>query len=112
MVAGAAVLALAIALTLIPSLPVIVVSLCAICAGFFGLHAAAVGTLNRRLSSSRGRANSLYVLFYYLGGSAGISAAGWAYMHWGWRGCTALGLAVLALPLGIGVFESRKGLEC
>ena len=87
-------------------------SLAAICGGFFGIHAAAVGTLNRRLSGSRGRANSLYVLFYYLGGSAGISAAGWAYTRWGWRGCTALGLAVLALPLGIGVFESKQRSEC
>ena len=112
MVAGSVLLAAAIASTLIPSLAVIVVSLAAICGGFFGIHAAAVGTLNRRLSGSRGRANSLYVLFYYLGGSAGISAAGWAYTRWGWRGCTALGLAVLALPLGIGVFESKQRSEC
>ena len=33
---------------------IIVVSLAAICGGFFGIHAAAVGTLNRRLSGSRG----------------------------------------------------------
>ena len=105
---GAAVLALAITCTLIPSLGVIAASLPAVCGGFFGMHAAALGTLNRRLTSSRGRANSLYVLSYYLGGASGISAAGYAYTHAGWRGCVTLGVVVLLVPFGIGLFESAK----
>ena len=36
-------------------------------------RAAAAGSLNRKLTSSRGRANSLYVLSYYLGGAVGIT---------------------------------------
>src|SRR6267378_2504076 len=73
--------------------------------------AAALGTLNSRLTGSRGRANSLYVLFYYLGGAAGISATGWAYSRRGWPGVVALAMAVLLVPLGVGLYElaGQKG---
>jgi YNFM family putative membrane transporter len=107
MAIGSAVFAAAIACTLIPSLPVIAASLPAVCGGFFGVHAAALGTLNRRLTGSRGRANSLYVLFYYLGGAAGISATGWAYARAGWPGVVTLAVAVLFVPLGVGLYERR-----
>jgi len=108
-VLGTSVLAAAIASTLIQSLAVIAVSLVAMCAGFFTIHAAAIGLLNRRIISSRGRANSLYVLFYYLGGAAGITACGYAYTSHGWFGATALNIAVLLLPLGIGFIEIVQG---
>jgi len=107
MAAGSALLAAALACTLVPSLAVVAASLPAVCAGFFGVHAAALGTLNRRLTGSRGRANSLYVLFYYLGGFAGISATGWAYSHAGWPGAVTLAVAVLLVPLGVGLSEVR-----
>jgi hypothetical protein len=54
-------------------------------AGFFAVHSAAAGSLNRKLAEGRGRANSLYVLFYYLGGWVGITASGRAYQFAGWR---------------------------
>lgn len=111
LILGSVVFAAAIGLTLVPSLPLIAVSLAAICGGFFTMHAAAVGSLNARLSESRGRANSLYVLLYYLGGASGISATGAVYARWGWRGAAALGLAALLVPLSVGVFEvSRDGM--
>jgi YNFM family putative membrane transporter len=105
MVIGSLVFAAAIAATLIESLAVIASSLVVICAGFFSIHAAAVGLLNRRLTSSRGRANSLYVLCYYAGGAAGITACGYAYGRYGWAGAAALGGAVLLLPLSVGLTE-------
>jgi YNFM family putative membrane transporter len=105
MMIGSLVFAAAIAATLIQSLAVIAVSLVAVCAGFFTIHAAAVGLLNRRLTSSRGRANSLYVLFYYLGGAAGITAYGYAYTSHGWLGAVVVGIAVISLPLSIGFLE-------
>ena len=52
MVIGSLVFAAAIAATLIQSLTVIAVSLVALCAGFFTIHAAAVGLLNRRLTAT------------------------------------------------------------
>jgi YNFM family putative membrane transporter len=105
MVIGSLIFAAAIAATLIQSLNVIAASLVSICAGFFTIHAAAVGLLNRRLTSSRGRANSLYVLSYYLGGAAGITAYGYAYTSHGWFGAVAVGVAVISLPLSIGFLE-------
>jgi len=105
LIGGSAAFASAIGLTLIQSLPVIAVSLALTCAAFFTMHAAAVGSLNARLTGSRGRANSLYVLLYYLGGASGISATGAAYARWGWRGAAALGLGVLLVPLAVGVAE-------
>jgi YNFM family putative membrane transporter len=106
---GSVAFAAAIGLTLIPSLPLIALSLATICGGFFAMHAAAVGSLNARLSGSRGRANSLYILLYYLGGASGISATGAAYARWGWRGAAGLGLAALLVPLSIGVVEATQG---
>jgi len=105
LVSGSAAFALAIALTLVPSLPVIAVGLALTCAAFFTMHATAVGSLNARLTGSRGRANSLYVLLYYLGGAAGISATGAAYARWGWKGVAALGFFVLLAPLSVGMIE-------
>jgi MFS transporter, YNFM family, putative membrane transport protein len=100
---------LALGLTLIKSVVVIALALLLICGGFFTIHASAAGSLNRRLTGGRGRANSLYVLFYYLGGACGITASGWAYGLGGWHGVVALGLVVLAVPLAAGYQELREG---
>ena len=107
MVLGSLVLALAILLTLIPSIFAIVAALVLVCAGFFSIHAAAAGSLNRNLTGSRGRANSLYVLTYYLGGAAGITLSGYAYNRAGWPGVAVLGLIMLSVPLVTGLREMR-----
>jgi YNFM family putative membrane transporter len=108
MVLGSLVFALAIALTLIPSILAIVVALMLVCAGFFSIHASAAGSLNRKLTSSRGRANSLYVLAYYLGGAVGITLSGYAYSLAGWYGVATLGLVMLTIPLVTGLREMRE----
>jgi len=94
--------------TLIKSLFAILGSLMGVCAGFFAIHAAAAGSLNRRLTSSRGRANSLYVLFYYLGGASGITLSSYAYLHAGWPGVAGLGAAMLLVPLVTGLLERAR----
>ncbi len=111
MAGGSVVFAVSVAATLIPSLGLIVLCLCGICAGFFAIHASAAGALNYRLTESRGRANSLYVLFYYLGGFSGISLSGYAWHHAGWKGVAGLGIMVLTVPFFTGIREiaaSRK----
>jgi YNFM family putative membrane transporter len=108
-VLGSVLLAAAVAATLIPSLAVIAASLVLMCASFSSMHAAAIGLLNRRLTSSQGRANSLYVLSYYLGGAAGITACGYAYDSYGWNGTVGLGTAALLLPLSIGLMDIMQG---
>jgi MFS transporter, YNFM family, putative membrane transport protein len=108
MVLGSLIFALAIALTLIQSVVAIVFALVLVCAGFFSIHAAAAGSLNRNVTSSRGRANSLYVLTYYLGGATGITLSGYAYGRAGWHGVAALGLMMLTVPLMTGLREMRQ----
>ena len=107
MALGSLVFAASILLTLAPSIPAIGAALVGTCAGFFVVHTAAVGALNRKLTSSRGRANSLYVLFYYLGGTAGITASGYAYHRAGWPGVVSLALFLLLVPLAAGILVAR-----
>ncbi len=109
MVGGTLVFALAIISTLIPSLWAVAASLAGVCAGFFAIHASAAGLLNRKLTVSRGRANSMYILFYYLGGSAGITVSGLAYERGGWPGVAALGLVMLIIPFTVGWRERKVG---
>lgn len=111
MVIGALLLGASMAALLVPSLPLIIVALLGSCAGFFSIHAAASGTLNRRLTVSRGRGNALYVLFYYVGGAVGITTCGYAWQHGGWSAVLGLNAVVLTIPLSIGLYEiySRDG---
>jgi YNFM family putative membrane transporter len=82
-------------------------ALALVCAGFFTLHASAAGALNRKVTAGRGRANAFYVLFYYLGGAAGITLCGPAYHLAGWHGVVMLASVALLLPLVTGVLEMR-----
>jgi len=113
MVLGSAVFALSLAATHILSLWAVVAGLSGVCVGFFAIHSAAAGSLNQKLRSSRGRANSLYVLFYYLGGSAGITVGGFGYQRFGWPGVTGIGIGLLAVIFTAGLVELKasKGLK-
>jgi YNFM family putative membrane transporter len=107
MVFGAAIWALALAATHITSLLAVAAGLSGICVGFFAIHSAAAGSLNQKLKSSRGRANSLYVLFYYLGGSTGITVCGFGYQKSGWWGVTGIGMVLLVVIFAAGMVEMR-----
>lgn len=105
---GALVCGASLALTLAPSLTAVATGLTGVCAGFFAIHAAAAGLLNRTLTGSRGRANSLYVLYYYTGGAVGIPVSGMAYQAQGWVGVAGLGGMLLAIPLLTGLWAARR----
>ena len=109
MVMGALVFGAGLAVTLIPKGWAMALALGLVCAGFFTLHASAAGALNRKLSAGRGRANAFYVLFYYLGGTAGITLSGHAYQIGGWHGVVALAGVALLVPLSTGVMELHAG---
>ena len=109
MVGGALLVAASLAATLVVALPVLVTSLLALCAGFFAVHAAAVGALNRSLSSDRGLANALYTLFYYIGGAVGIALGGVLYGRAGWPGVVAVSIAMALLPLAVGGLQWHAG---
>jgi len=100
--------ALALTGTFVTNLPVLVTCLLFVCAGFFAIHASAVGALNRSVESSRGRANALYMLFYYLGGAVGINASGALYTRHGWGALVLFNAAVLVVPFATGVAVHRR----
>ena len=109
LILGSLVLLGALALILIPGTGAIIMGLLAICTGFFTIHAAAVGALNRKLSSGQGRANALYVLFYYTGGWLGITGSGLIYKHGGWHILVYGLMALLIIPLIAGQGERKCG---
>ncbi len=102
---GSAALGMALGLLLLSFLPAIIFGLFTACGGFFAIHAAAVGLLNRKLSSGQGRANALYVMFYYLGGWLGITASGFVLKHGGWNNLILTLLLLLVFPIGTGIRE-------
>lgn len=104
---GSVILAISLLLLLTPLSGVVLIGLLGVCTGFFAVHAAAVGTLNQKLSHGQGRANALYVLFYYIGGWVGMTLAGFVYQWQGWSAVIALCLIVLAVPFSLAVQERR-----
>ncbi|MBG0512100.1 MFS transporter [Agrobacterium sp. MOPV5] len=87
--------------TLSTSLPVIILGIALVTAGFFIGHSVASGSVGRLAGPHKGHASSLYLLFYYLGSSAIGSIAGWSWQHGGWMSVVMLtsGLAVVGLML-------------
>jgi len=110
-IAGSFMFGTSLTLMLLPSITSFIVGLLGICIGFFAIHATAVGALNHKLSSGQGRANALYILFYYVGGWLGITASGFAYEQSGWNVFIYLCMAILIIPLAVG-FGERTSNKC
>ena len=108
LIGGGIVLVFSMVLILMPSISAVVVGLLGMCAGFFTIHTSAVGLLNSRLVSGQGRANALYVLFYYAGGWVGITCCGFAYKYGGWNTVVYLCCCVLLIPLSVGFGEFKR----
>lgn len=108
LVGGSIILACALVILYLPFVVSVVIGLILICAGFFTVHSAAVGALNRKLSSGQGRANALYVLFYYIGGWLGITGAGLAYKWGGWSTLMQLTFVLVIIPFSAGLGERRS----
>jgi MFS transporter, YNFM family, putative membrane transport protein len=87
--------AIGIAMTLLPSIVVVIVGLTVAAAFCFVCQAASTSYV--ALTAPRGRSSAvgLYVTFYYLGGSVGGPVAGLAWTIGGWTACVACALAVL-----------------
>jgi YNFM family putative membrane transporter len=104
---GAFLIAVSLGVLLLSSIAAVITGLLVLCAGFFTVHSAAVGALNRRLSSGQGRANALYVLFYYIGGWIGITCSGIVYKLSGWNAVVWLSALFLVVPIAAGIGELR-----
>lgn len=94
-----------VALTAAGPLPLVILGVAVLTFAFFGAHSTASSWVGRRAGSQRVAASSLFLFFYYMGGSVIGTAAGFAWGHFGWSGVVALleGLLVVALAVSIGL---------
>lgn len=83
-------------LTLVPSLPVVVLGLALVAAGVFTEQVLSMGHAAAAARRSRSTAVGLYVTCYYVGGSLGAVVPAVVYQQLGWPGCVALVLLVQA----------------
>jgi MFS transporter, YNFM family, putative membrane transport protein len=98
-----------IALTLVPSLPLIILGL-AISAGC-GLICQAISTGYVTITAKAGRSSAvgLYVTSFYVGGSFGAALGGVAWTLAGWAACVALVVAMLLVMAAIVYFAWSRG---
>lgn len=97
MALGIAIMAIGIALTMIPNLWMILTGLLVDSFGFFLAHSTASAWVSGRATFSKASASSLYLLFYYTGASLGSFYLGFFY-HWkGWNALVGGALLVLLL---------------
>ncbi len=84
-------------LTLVPSLPVIVLGLAILASSAFTSQASASSFVGRAAKQARSSASGLYVAFYYLGGCTGSILPGFIWKWTGWAGCIGLIIVVQAV---------------
>lgn len=94
LIAGTALMAAGLALTLTELLPLILLGLLVFTGGFFAAHSIGAGWTGVVATSGRTQAASLYNLAYYLGSSILGWAGGLVFQSLGW---TALALTVIGL---------------
>ncbi|YAL84312.1 MFS transporter [Dermacoccaceae bacterium W4C1] len=105
LVASECVMILGLLLSLPDSLPMVLIGMLALTAGFFAAHAVASGWVGVVANQHRAEASSLYLAGYYLGSSVLGALAGLAWSAAGWSGvviyigallCAALALVAVA----------------
>lgn len=97
---GCLITAVGIGLTLPPFLPVVVLGLAVMTAGFFVVHGVASGWVPGRAHAggvAAGQAASLYLFAYYVGSSVFGSLAGRAWTVGAWPAVAGLALALVAV---------------
>ena len=94
-------------LTLVKSVPVVIVGLAIFSSGVFVAQASATVQTGAIAGRARSSAAGLYVTFYYLGGSVGATLTDW-FWHWAaWPGCVALLGGVSLASLWLARISSR-----
>jgi YNFM family putative membrane transporter len=94
-------------LSLAASLPLVLLGLVLITAGFFAGHAVASSAVSRTATHGRAQAQALYQSAYYIGSSVGSTLGATAYHATGWPGTVALGLLALAGVTAITLLGTR-----
>lgn len=90
-----------ILLTVVHSLPVVILGLGLACASVFIAHASASSYIGTVAYEPRAAAVGLYVMFYYAGGSIGSFLPGLLWSRGGWPACVLLVAAVQALTIAL-----------
>lgn len=90
---------LGVAGTVMPSILLIIASLLVLCTGMFTAQAVAPAFVNATARQNKGGAGSLYLMFYYVGGTLGAVLPGFAWQAFGWGGVVSVCLLALLLAL-------------
>jgi MFS transporter, YNFM family, putative membrane transport protein len=93
-----------IALTLVPSLPLIIAGLAISAACGLICQAVSTGYVTITAKAGRSSAVGLYVSSFYVGGSFGAALGGAAWTLGGWWACVAIVIAMLAIMSAIVFF--------
>lgn len=83
-----------LSLTLLPSLPAVIIGLTVCSTGVFICQSATLSAIAQNVSEGRSLATGIYYMSYYAGGAAGSLLAGMAYEGWGWGG-SVLSIALM-----------------
>jgi len=100
-------------LTLIKSLPVVILGLAIFSSGVFIAQAAATVQTGAIAGRARSSAAGLYVTFYYLGGTIGATVTDWFWQKAAWPGCVALlgGVSLLSVLLARASSRPRENVD-
>ncbi|MFK0103541.1 MFS transporter [Streptomyces sp. NPDC091217] len=93
-------------LSLADSLPLVLLGLVLITAGFFAGHAVASSAVSKTAAHGRAQASALYQSAYYIGSSAGSTVGAMAFHASGWSGTVGVGLLAILGVVTITVLGS------
>ncbi|MGW7821266.1 MFS transporter [Streptomyces puniciscabiei] len=94
-------------LSLVPSLPLVLLGLVLITAGFFAGHAVASSAVSKTATRGRAQASALYQSMYYIGSSVGSTVGATAFHADGWGGTVGVGLLAVVGVVTITVLGTR-----
>ncbi len=95
-------------LTLVPTLPVIVLGLGLVALGMFTAVPSVNLLVGETVTAAKGTASALYLCSYYLGGSVGAVAPGLAWERFAWPGVVALCLSMSLLAMAANYIGRRR----
>ncbi|MCS0604691.1 MFS transporter [Streptomyces sp. LP11] len=94
-------------LSLAASLPLVLLGLVLITAGFFAGHAVASSAVGKTATHGRAQAAALYQSAYYIGSSVGSTVGATAFHATGWGGTVGVGLCAVLGVVAITVLGTR-----
>jgi YNFM family putative membrane transporter len=94
-------------LSLAPSLPLVLLGLVLITAGFFAGHAVASSAVSKTATRGRAQASALYQSAYYVGSSVGSTIGATAFHASGWAGTVGVGVLAVLGVVAITVLGTR-----